>query len=98
MPIYAKAIALYLILINVTSFVFCAYDKWASKREKQRIPEKTLFLLSFLGGSPVMFLTMRLIRHKTRHKRFMFGIPLIMVLQIFIILALYYLTKNYIVL
>lgn len=94
MPLYAEIIALYLILINVTSFVFCAYDKWASKREKQRVAEKTLFLLSFLGGSPVMLLTMRLIRHKTKHKRFMFGIPLIIVLQIFLVIGLYYLTKN----
>lgn len=98
MPLYAKAIVLYLIIINVMSFLFCAYDKWASKRDRQRIPEKTLFLLSALGGSPVMFLTMRLIRHKTKHKRFMFGIPLILVLQIFLIIGLYYLTKEYIVL
>lgn len=98
MPLYAKAIVLYLIIINVTSFLFCAYDKWASKRDRQRIPEKTLFLLSALGGSPVMFLTMRLIRHKTKHKRFMYGIPLILVLQIFLIIGLYYLTKEYIVL
>ena len=98
MPLYAKAIVLSLIIINVTSFLFCAYDKWASKRDRQRIPEKTLFLLSALGGSPVMFLTMRLIRHKTKHKRFMYGIPLILVLQIFLIIGLYYLTKEYIVL
>ena len=93
MPLYAKIITVYLLLINVTSFIFCAYDKSAAKRGGWRIPEKTLFLLSFLGGSPVMFLSMRLLRHKTKHKRFMFGIPLIMVLQISIVLGLYYLTK-----
>ena len=96
MPLYEKVIILYLIIINATGFVFCAYDKWAAKKGNWRIPEKTLFIISLLGGSPVMFLSMRLLRHKTRHKRFMFGIPLIIVLQIFLIIGIYYLTKEYI--
>ena len=59
------------------------YDKIASKRlPRHRTPEKTLFLLSVLGGSVAMYATMQLIRHKTQHKRFMIGIPLIIVAQI----------------
>ncbi|MBE6724145.1 MAG: DUF1294 domain-containing protein [Ruminococcaceae bacterium] len=56
-------------------------DKLRAKRNVRRIRERTLFLFSALGGSAAMLLTMLFIRHKTRHSKFMLGIPLIMVLQ-----------------
>ncbi len=71
----------YLGLISLISVVVCMYDKSAAKRHKRRIPEKTLFILCFLGGSVAMYIGMLLIRHKTLHKRFMLGIPLIIILQ-----------------
>lgn len=59
----------------------CIRDKYDAKKGNWRVSEKSLFLLSALGGSVAMYITMRLIRHKTLHKRFMIGIPLIIVLQ-----------------
>lgn len=83
-----KYIVIYLIVINFLSFLFCAIDKSRARKGKRRIRERTLFTLCFLGGCPAMFITMLTIRHKTLHKRFMFGIPLIFLLQLIIILIL----------
>jgi uncharacterized membrane protein YsdA (DUF1294 family) len=57
------------------------YDKYAAKRKKARIPEKTLFLTALFGGSLAMYITMLVIRHKTKHKRFMVGLPVIALAQ-----------------
>ena len=57
------------------------YDKYASRRKKARIPEKTLFLTALFGGSLAMLFTMLVIRHKTKHKRFMIGLPVIALAQ-----------------
>lgn len=73
----------YLLVISIIAICVTAYDKWAAKkRPKHRTPEKTLLLLSALGGSVAMLLTMLSIRHKTKHLKFMIGIPLIIALQI----------------
>ena len=72
----------YLIAISLVSVVVCIYDKIAAKHaKKHRTPEATLLLLSALGGSVAMYLTMQLIRHKTKHAKFMVGIPLIILAQ-----------------
>ena len=83
----------YLALISLISIIVCAYDKMISKKNKVqlRIPEKTLLFLSLIGGSVAMFATMILIRHKTKHVKFMLGIPLIIILQIALALAVIYL-------
>lgn len=61
------------------------YDKYAAKRKKARIPEKILFLTALFGGSAAMYITMLVIRHKTKHKRFMIGLPVIALAQIVLI-------------
>ena len=72
----------YLALISLVSVIVCIYDKIAAKHNpRHRTRERTLLLLSALGGSVAMLLTMLLIRHKTRHVKFMLGIPLIIVIQ-----------------
>ncbi len=73
----------YVAAISILSVLACLYDKLASKtgKVKFRLPEKTLFVWSLLGGSVAMLLTMLLIRHKTKHLSFMLGIPLIIALQ-----------------
>ena len=74
--------------ISLVSIIVCIYDKFASKHAtKHRTREATLLLLSALGGSVAMFLTMQLIRHKTKHVKFMLGIPLIIVAQVVITVA-----------
>ena len=82
----------YIAIISLISIVVCIYDKKISKKNRVelRTPEKTLLLLSALGGSVAMFVTMLLIRHKTKHVKFMLGIPLIMVVQAAAIIALAY--------
>ncbi len=79
----------YLALISLVSIIVCIYDKIAAKHNpRHRTRERTLLLLSAVGGSVAMLLCMLLIRHKTRHAKFMVGIPVIIVLQIVAIVAL----------
>lgn len=84
--------AAYLALISLISVIVTVYDKWAAKRRPSgRIRESSLIALSVVGGSAAMLLTMLLIRHKTRHPKFMIGIPLILIIQA----ALIYVFANY---
>lgn len=74
----------FIIYLAAISFIACAAaisDKRRAVRGKRRVPEKTLFLLAALGGSAAMYITMNIIRHKTKHKRFMIGLPLIIFAQ-----------------
>ena len=82
----------YLAVISLISMIVCIYDKVISKRGRVelRIPEKSLFLWSALGGSLVMYITMQIIRHKTKHVSFMVGIPVILLLQVALLVALIY--------
>ena len=81
-------IIIYFVTISVVTSIVTFYDKKAAKKwTKHRIPEKVLFLLAILGGGLAEFLTMLKIRHKTKHKRFMIGLPLIIVLQILVIIC-----------
>jgi len=82
----------YIIVVSICSIAVCIYDKKISKRNnvKLRIPEKSLFIWSAIGGSVAMYITMHLIRHKTKHVSFMVGIPVIFVLQVALLVALAY--------
>ena len=82
---------LYLAAISLISVIVTCYDKIAAKKfPKHRTRERTLFLLSALGGSVAMFVTMQMIRHKTKHRSFMIGIPMIMIAQAALIYAIFY--------
>ena len=76
-------IAGYIAAISLISIIVCIYDKKISRkgRVELRVPERRLLFLSAIGGSIAMFVTMLIIRHKTKHVKFMLGIPVIMVLQ-----------------
>lgn len=73
----------YLLFINIVAIFICIIDKKNAIQQKWRISEKTLFLVSILGGSVGMYLTMLKIRHKTKHLRFMLGLPIIILIQFF---------------
>ena len=75
-------IALYLFIINVVSIMAVCTDKSAARNGEQRVSESSFWVLAVAGGSLGMYLVMRLIRHKTRKKKFMVGIPLILLTQI----------------
>ena len=81
---------IYLAIISLVSIVVCVYDKIAAKSmPRHRTREATLLTLSALGGSVAMFITMQIIRHKTKHVKFMLGIPLIIIAQAAIIWFLF---------
>ena len=65
--------------VGIASVILTAYDKAAAKKRKRRIPEQVLFFWAGIGGALPMLLTMKLINHKTRHKRFMLGLPAIII-------------------
>ncbi len=84
---------IYLALINIFAIIITVYDKHQAIRNGWRVKEFTLLLVSFLGGSISMYVTMQLIRHKTKKLKFMLGIPLIIVLQFIICAAVIYFVR-----
>ena len=87
-------LALWLLVINLVTFLVFGLDKLKAKRREKhentrRVPEKTLFILAAIGGSVGALLGMRVWHHKTLHKTFRIGMPLILFLQILIPAGLY---------
>ena len=83
-------IAIFAGFVSVVSVMLTVYDKVASMAKKWRIPEKMLMLFGFFGGAMAMYATMQLIRHKTKHKKFMIGLPVFILLHLALILFLVY--------
>ena len=82
MQIATKWATAWLIAVSVMALAVTVWDKRRARRQAWRVPERTLWLVSVLGGSVVTYLTMRVIRHKTLHRRFMWGLPLLMAAQV----------------
>lgn len=80
---------IYLIFINILALIFTVSDKRRAIKHKRRFSEFTLMLISALGGSVTMLVTMLIIRHKTRHFKFMLGIPLIILIQLICIFLIW---------
>lgn len=89
MEIYSQLLLIYLVLINLVSIIVTISDKVKAIKRKWRIPESTLLLLSALGGSVSMYITMLIIRHKTKHPKFMIGIPVIFALQCILVFLIW---------
>lgn len=68
--------------MNVVTFFLYGMDKLKAKRSKWRVPEATLLLFAVLGGSVGAWLGMKIWHHKTQHKKFKYGLPLIIFIQI----------------
>lgn len=75
-------VLVYGVIINITAVVVTVHDKHAAKRRRRRVPEKTLLLLAAVSGCVAMYVTMLTIHHKTKHPKFMVGIPLIFLLEV----------------
>lgn len=80
----------YLVIMNVIAFAAMGVDKSRAKREAWRIPEKTLFSLSLLGGSIGALAGMYTFRHKTKHLKFVAGMPAVLVCHILLVAVLLY--------
>lgn len=84
-----KFIINYIIFINILLFILMGIDKRKAKLHKWRISEKTLFIFSLLGGSIGGILGIYFFKHKTRHLKFTFGFPIILILQLIIVYYLF---------
>ena len=86
-------IIIYWLVISAAAVYLTVKDKAAAKAGKWRVPEATLMLVGLFGGAEAMYITMKKIRHKTKHKKFMIGLPAEIILHIIIIVAFFLLTK-----
>ena len=75
----------YLVIINVVTFFMYGIDKWKAKKSKWRIRETALLSLAVLGGSSGAWLGMKVWHHKTQHKKFKYGVPAIIIIQLALI-------------
>ncbi|MDE5604243.1 MAG: DUF1294 domain-containing protein [Eubacterium sp.] len=80
--------------ISLLTAVITSIDKINAKNGSRRVPEDFLLTLALLGGSVAEYIVMKLIRHKTRHKKFMAGLPVLIVIQIAIIVGLWIYTQR----
>ena len=80
----------YLIIINLLAIILFAVDKFKAKHGLWRIPEKVLFLISFIGGSIGTLIGMYLFHHKTKHLSFVILNPLFLIMQILLIIYCYH--------
>ena len=80
---------LYLILINAVGFVFMLTDKYKAQNKLRRTPEAVLMLVAVIGGSLGSLLGMYAVRHKTKHRKFSVGIPVLLLIHC---LILYYIS------
>lgn len=85
-----KYILIYLVIINAAGFLLMLIDKQKAKKRKWRIPEATLLTVAVIGGSIGTLAGMDLFRHKTRHKKFSIGIPVIIALQLALVFTILY--------
>ena len=88
MPWYYKLLLIYILGINLFAAAVTIYDKRHAIKGKRRISEAALLKISALGGAPLMYATMKLIRHKTQKNKFMIGIPLIFFAEVAFVIFL----------
>lgn len=94
MDIICIILAIYLLVMNIAGFMVMGADKRKARIQAWRIPESTLFLVAILGGSIGSILGMQHFRHKTKHWYFVWGMPLILILQLAIAGAIIYVYIN----
>ena len=90
MKIFWTTLIIYLVIMNIAAMIMTIIDKRRAmrKHDYNRISERTLLLTALLGGAPLMYLTMLVIRHKTKHKKFMITLPMICIVWVAIIVLL----------
>lgn len=82
---------LYILIVNIYGFAIIVIDKHKAKKNRWRIKEMNFFIVAFVGGAIGVLLGMMMVRHKTQHKSFYIGIPLLYLLNKMIIcVSIYY--------
>lgn len=92
MKLWILAVCGYALLISLAAIWLTVHDKQQAKRGARRVPERTLMLLGLAGGAPAMYATMRVIRHKTLHRKFMWSLPAEIALQAVLLASVLYWT------
>ncbi len=82
-------ILIYLFIINALAFLLMLIDKEKAKKNRWRIPEKTLMAVALVGGSIGAVMGMKLFHHKTKHSKFAIGLPVILAIQVVIVVIIY---------
>ena len=82
---FLHIVLVYLAIINVVTFFVFGIDKWKAKKSMWRIREASLLTLAVLGGGVGAWLGMRVWHHKTLHKKFRYGVPVVIMIQLAII-------------
>ena len=90
-------VLIYLVTINVATFSMYGIDKWKAKKSKWRIREAALLGLAVLGGSIGGWLGMKVWHHKTLHKKFRYGVPAIIIVQLTIIVYFILYTISFVI-
>ena len=85
---------IYYFIISIIGIILTIADKKKAQKGKWRIPEATLMICGLLGAALPMYLTMKKIRHKTKHNKFMIGLPAEMVIHVVIIIAVTYILSS----
>jgi len=80
---------IYLAAINLAALIAMGTDKFRARNGSRRIPERTLFLLAWAGGSVGAIAGMFMFRHKTKHRSFRIGLPAILALQLLLAYCLW---------
>ena len=88
-PEMMNIILYYLLAVNIATFLLYGIDKYKAKKGKRRISEATLLTMAAIGGSIGAWAGMRLWHHKTMHKKFKYGIPVIIIMQIALVVYLH---------
>ena len=88
-PEMMNIILYYLLAVNIATFLLYGIDKYKAKKGKRRISEATLLTMAAIGGSIGAWAGMRLWHHKTMHKKFKHGIPVIMIMQVCLVVYLH---------
>lgn len=87
MELKIKVILAYIAVMTAAAFVMCGVDKFKAKHKRWRISERTLLIMAAAGGSLGLLAGMYTFRHKTLHKKFTIGVPVILAAQIAIAVA-----------
>ena len=79
----------YLLIVNVLAFIIYGFDKYQARKAGRRIPEATLLIWARIGGSIGAWMGMKIWHHKTLHKKFKYGIPILITMQVAFVVYMY---------